>query len=55
MPPAGHSRYAVPISYTARSREDGKGLTWRDGVEPLWILLRLGARPGTGPARSRRR
>lgn len=32
--------YEVPISYKARSREAGKKLTWRDGVEALWILLR---------------
>jgi len=32
--------YEVPISYNARSREAGKKLTWRDGVEALWILLR---------------
>ncbi|HEU0102726.1 MAG TPA: glycosyltransferase family 2 protein [Mycobacteriales bacterium] len=33
--------YEVPISYRARSREEGKKLTWRDGVEALWILGRL--------------
>jgi dolichol-phosphate hexosyltransferase len=32
--------YEVPISYNARSREEGKKITWRDGVEALWILLR---------------
>jgi dolichol-phosphate hexosyltransferase len=32
--------YEVPITYAARSREAGKKLTWRDGVEALWILLR---------------
>jgi dolichol-phosphate hexosyltransferase len=32
--------YEIPISYKARSREAGKKLTWRDGVEALWILLR---------------
>jgi len=32
--------YEVPISYRARSRADGKKLTWRDGVEALWILAR---------------
>jgi glycosyltransferase involved in cell wall biosynthesis len=32
--------YEVPISYKARSREAGKKLTWRDGVEALWILTR---------------
>ncbi|HUA28007.1 MAG TPA: glycosyltransferase family 2 protein [Streptosporangiaceae bacterium] len=36
----GHRPYEVPISYKARSREAGKKLTWRDGVEALWILLR---------------
>ena len=33
--------YEVPISYRARSREAGKKLTWRDGVEAVWILGRL--------------
>lgn len=32
--------YEVPISYHARSREDGKKITWTDGVEALLILLR---------------
>ena len=32
--------YEVPISYRARSREQGKKLTWRDGVEALVILVR---------------
>jgi glycosyltransferase involved in cell wall biosynthesis len=31
--------YEVPISYNARTREEGKKITWRDGVEALWILL----------------
>ena len=40
--------YEVPISYRARSRADGKKLTWRDGVEAVGILarLRFGRRPG---------
>ena len=37
---AGYRPYEVPISYKARSREPGKKLTWRDGVEAVWILLR---------------
>ena len=39
--------YEVAISYKARSREAGKKLTWRDGVEALWILtkVRFGRRP----------
>jgi glycosyltransferase involved in cell wall biosynthesis len=32
--------YEVPISYKARTRAAGKKLTWRDGVEALWILFR---------------
>ena len=37
--------YEVPISYQARTRADGKKLTWKDGVEALWILLRIRLRP----------
>ncbi len=33
--------YEVPITYRARSREEGKKLTWRDGVEALWILVKI--------------
>lgn len=33
--------YEVPISYRARGREEGKKITWKDGVEALWILGRL--------------
>ena len=32
--------YEVPISYRARTREEGKKITWKDGVEALWILTR---------------
>jgi len=32
--------YEVPISYRARTREEGKKITWRDGVEALFILFR---------------
>lgn len=37
----GHRPYEVPISYKARSHEEGKKLTWGDGVEATWILLRV--------------
>jgi glycosyltransferase involved in cell wall biosynthesis len=30
--------FEVPITYKARRREEGKKLTWRDGVEAIWIL-----------------
>ena len=32
--------FEVPISYRSRSREAGKKLTWRDGVQAVWILAR---------------
>src|SRR5215216_2317169 len=36
--------YEVPISYRARGREEGKKITWKDGVEALWILGKERAR-----------
>ncbi len=36
----GYRPYEVPISYKARTREEGKKLTWKDGVEAVWILGR---------------
>jgi glycosyltransferase involved in cell wall biosynthesis len=36
----GYRPYEMPISYRARTREEGKKITWRDGVEALWILAR---------------
>jgi glycosyltransferase involved in cell wall biosynthesis len=36
----GYRPYELPISYRARSREEGKKITWKDGVEALWILFR---------------
>ncbi|MEX0990762.1 MAG: glycosyltransferase family 2 protein [Actinomycetota bacterium] len=37
----GHRIYEVPINYKARSREEGKKLHWTDGLQALWILLRV--------------
>ncbi len=37
----GYRPYEVPISYRARSREEGKKITWRDGVEALGIMARV--------------
>jgi glycosyltransferase involved in cell wall biosynthesis len=36
----GYRPFEVPISYSARTRAQGKKLTWRDGVAALWILTR---------------
>lgn len=38
---AGHRIYEVPISYVARRRDEGKKLTWRDGIRALLVLTRL--------------
>jgi len=32
--------YEVPISYAGRSYEEGKKITWRDGVVTLIAILR---------------
>jgi len=37
----GYRIHEVPISYYARSREEGKKLTWVDGLQALGSLLRL--------------
>jgi glycosyltransferase involved in cell wall biosynthesis len=39
----GYRIHEVPIRYYARSREEGKKLTWRDGVHALSTLVRLRA------------
>lgn len=33
--------FEQPITYRARSREEGKKLSWKDGFQALWILLRI--------------
>jgi len=37
---AGHQIYEVPISYYGRKFNEGKKLTWKDGVIALFVLLR---------------
>ena len=32
--------YEVPISYAGRSYEEGKKITWKDGVQALWCIIR---------------
>ena len=36
----GYRIYEVPISYTGREFEEGKKISWRDGLTVLWTLLR---------------
>ena len=33
--------YEVPISYTGREFEEGKKITWRDGLVALWCLVKF--------------
>ena len=46
--------YEVPISYQARSREEGKKITWKDGVEAIWILGRIRTQSGMAKRKRRR-
>lgn len=32
--------YEVPISYAGRTYEEGKKITWKDGVHALWCIFR---------------
>jgi len=36
----GYRIYEVPISYTGREFEEGKKISWRDGLTVMWTLLR---------------
>ena len=31
--------YEVPISYAGRTYEEGKKITWKDGVQALWCII----------------
>jgi hypothetical protein len=33
--------YEVPISYSGRTYQEGKKITWRDGLRTLWWILRF--------------
>jgi glycosyltransferase involved in cell wall biosynthesis len=37
----GYKVYEVPISYNGRGYEEGKKITWRDGVAALYFLLKF--------------
>jgi glycosyltransferase involved in cell wall biosynthesis len=36
----GYRVYEVPITYDGRGYEDGKKITWRDGLVALWVLVK---------------
>ena len=37
----GHRIYEVPISYAGRELDEGKKITWRDGISALWALVKF--------------
>lgn len=51
---SGRKIYEVPISYRARTREEGKKLHWTDGLVALGILLAVRLMPRSRFSRSRR-
>jgi glycosyltransferase involved in cell wall biosynthesis len=36
----GYRVYEVPISYDGRGYDEGKKITWKDGLVALWVLIR---------------
>jgi glycosyltransferase involved in cell wall biosynthesis len=36
----GYRVYEVPISYDGRTYEEGKKISWRDGVVAIWVLVK---------------
>ena len=36
----GYRVYEVPITYDGRGYDEGKKITWKDGIVALWILFR---------------
>jgi len=37
----GHHLYEVPISYYGRDFDEGKKITWRDGIWAIWALVKF--------------
>jgi hypothetical protein len=36
----GYRVYEVPITYDGRGYDDGKKITWKDGIVAVWTLLK---------------
>ena len=36
----GYRVYELPITYDGRGYDDGKKITWRDGLVALWVLIK---------------
>lgn len=37
----GYWIYEVPISYVGRTHAEGKKITWKDGIDAVWTILKL--------------
>jgi len=37
--------YEVPIRYHGRTYDEGKKITWKDGVSALWCILKYNMNP----------
>ncbi|MSQ23721.1 MAG: glycosyltransferase [Chloroflexi bacterium] len=48
---AGYRIYEVPISYRGRDYEEGKKITWKDGIRALGQIAKYGFAPGQPPHR----
>ena len=46
---SGARPFEVPIAYYGRTHDEGKKITWRDGVHCLWILARSRVRRRIAP------
>ena len=40
----GYRVYEIPITYTGRGYEEGKKITWKDGIRAIWALLKFRVR-----------
>jgi hypothetical protein len=41
----GHAIPELPISYTPRSKSDGKKINWKDWFKWVWVFLKLRVTP----------
>jgi glycosyltransferase involved in cell wall biosynthesis len=37
----GYRVYEIPITYDGRGYDDGKKITWRDGISAIWTLVKF--------------
>lgn len=38
------SVYEVPISYSGRTYDEGKKITWRDGIRAVYVIVKYNSR-----------